>query len=54
MISLLEYIVYLNTFINIYRIKTYPHEDALNYKQTKCHIDCRLTMINSTNSENNL
>ena len=29
MIYLLEYSVYFNAFINIYRIKTYPYEDAL-------------------------
>ena len=29
MISILEYIAHFNTFINIYRIKTYPYEYAL-------------------------
>ena len=29
MISLLAYNAYLITFMNIYRIKTYPYEDAL-------------------------
>ena len=45
MISLLECIAYLNTFINIYRIKTYLYIRMV-CKQIQRHINRRLTMIN--------